>query len=66
MRDPALHAGKLRKKERDEEKNKSKHKGKQKNKIEAFHSFLQAIVPFIKEIWKDRYYIDRRNGSCRI
>ena len=62
MRDPALHAGQLRKKEKDEEKN----KGKQKNKIEAFHSLLQAIVPFIKEIWKDRYYIDRRNDRCRI
>ena len=57
MRDPTLHAKKTRKKKRDEEKNKSKckgkYKGKQKNKIEAFHSFYQAILPFIEEIWKD-------------
>jgi hypothetical protein len=37
---------------------KSKYKGKQKNKTDAFHSFYQAVVPFIEEIWKDRC-IDR-------
>jgi hypothetical protein len=58
LRDPALHAQKLRKKKRDEEKHKSKYKGKKKNKTEAFHSFFQSILPFIKEIWKDRC-IDR-------
>jgi hypothetical protein len=58
LRDPLLHARKLRHKKRAEDKNKSKYKGKQKNKTEAFHSFFQAIVPFIKEIWKDRC-IDR-------
>jgi hypothetical protein len=58
LRDPLLYARKLRKKRRDEEKNRSKYKGKQTNKTEAFHSFFQAIVPFIKELWKDRC-IDR-------
>jgi hypothetical protein len=58
LRDPPLHARKLRKKKRDEEKNTSKYKRKQKNKTEAFHSFFQSIVPFIKEIWRDRC-IDR-------
>jgi hypothetical protein len=54
LRDPPLHTRKLRKKKRDEEKNTSKYKRKQKNKTEAFHLFFQSIVPFIKEIWKDR------------
>jgi hypothetical protein len=58
LRDPRLFARKLRKKKRDEEQHKRKHEGKSKNKTEAFHSFFQAIVPFIKEIWKDRC-IDR-------
>jgi hypothetical protein len=48
----------LRKKKRKEEENKDKNKGKKKNKTEAFHSFYQSIVPFIKEIWTDRC-IDR-------
>jgi hypothetical protein len=49
---------KLRRKKREEAKDKSKYKGKKKNKTEAFHSFFQAIVPLIKEIWTDRC-IDR-------
>jgi alpha-galactosidase/6-phospho-beta-glucosidase family protein len=58
LRDPALHARNLRNRKRDEEKNNNKYKGKKKSKTEAFHSFFQAIVPFIKEIWTDRC-IDR-------
>jgi hypothetical protein len=53
-----LYARKLRKKKRKEEENKDKNKRKKKNKTEAFHSFFQLIVPFIKEIWTDRC-IDR-------
>jgi hypothetical protein len=46
LKNPILHAEKMRKKKKDKEKNKSK----QKNKTEAFHTFFQAIVPFIKEM----------------
>jgi hypothetical protein len=60
LRDPALHARKLRMKKRNEAKYKANNngKGKRKNKTEVFHSFFQAIVPFIKEIWTDKC-IDR-------
>jgi ribonuclease HI len=62
LKNPALHARKLRKKKREQEKSKSKEnnngKMKKKNKTEAFHSFYQSIVPFIMEIWTDRC-IDR-------
>jgi hypothetical protein len=62
LSNPALYARKQRKKKRQEEKNKNKdtNKGKTKktNKTEAFHSFFQSIIPFIKEIWKERC-IDR-------
>ena len=50
MKHPRLHAEKMRNRKRDKETN----KGKRKNKTEAFHSFFQAIVPFIKEMWKDK------------
>ena len=46
LKNPILHAEKMRKKKKDKEKNKSK----QKNKTEAFHTFFQAIVPSIKEM----------------
>jgi hypothetical protein len=59
LRNPALHARKLRRKKREEDKNKSKGENRKKNnKTEAFHLFFQAIVPFIKEIWTERC-IDR-------
>jgi hypothetical protein len=62
LKNPALHARKMRKKKRKQEKRKSneQHKGKmkKKNKMEAFHSFYQAIVPIIMEMWTDRC-IDR-------
>ena len=50
LKDPRRHARKQRKKKRDEDKNKNK----QKNKTVAFHLFFQAIVPFVKEVWKGR------------
>ena len=53
LKNPALHARKLKQKNLDEEKNKNK-KEKKKNKTDAFHSFFQSIVPIIHEIWKDR------------
>ena len=53
LRDPRLHAQKLRRNKRDEEKHKGKNNGKQKNKTEAFHSFFQSIVPHIEEIWTE-------------
>ena len=55
LRDPALYARKLRAKKRKEDKGKYKPK---KKKTESFHSFFQAIVPIIKEIWTARC-IDR-------
>jgi hypothetical protein len=59
LKNPALHARKIRKKQREQEKSKDKNKSKKKkNKTEAFHSFFQAIVPIIMEIWTDRC-IDR-------
>jgi hypothetical protein len=61
LKNPVLHARKLRKKKREQEKRNDKNKSnnkKKKNKTEAFHSFFQAIVPFIMEIWTDRC-IDR-------
>jgi len=58
LRNPAQHARDIRNKKREEEKNNDKKTGKKKNKTEAFHMFFQSIVPFIKEIWKDRC-IDR-------
>jgi hypothetical protein len=62
LRNPALYAKKQRQKKREEEKRQrnEKHKGKKKKiaQTEAFHSFFQSIVPFIKEIWTDRC-IDR-------
>jgi hypothetical protein len=58
LRDPALHARKLRKKKREDEKHTNRTKGRKKNSTEVFHSFFQAIVSFLKEIWKDRC-IDR-------
>ena len=57
LRDPVLYARKLRIKKREEDKNNRKY-AKRKNKTEAFHSFFQAIVPIIKEIWTARC-IDR-------
>ena len=54
LKHPRVHAEKRRNRKRDNEKD----KGKRKSKTEAFHSFFQAIVPSIKEIWKDRC-IDR-------
>jgi len=56
LRHPRAHARKQRKKKQEEEKNNNKRKNT--NKTEAFHSFFQAIIPFIKEIWTDRC-IDR-------
>ena len=47
---PRAHAARILNRKKDKDKD----KGKAKNKTEAFHSFFQAIVPFIKEIWKDR------------
>jgi len=58
LKNPALHAKKLRKKKIEQEKNKDKNKRKRKNKTEAFHSFFQATVPIIMEMWTDRC-IDR-------
>jgi hypothetical protein len=62
LRNPLLYARKLRKKKRKEEENENKDKNKRKknknNNTEAFHSFYQSIVPFIKEMWTDRC-IDR-------
>ena len=46
LKNPILHAEKMRKKKKDKEKNKSK----QKNRTEAFHTFFLAIVPSIKEM----------------
>ena len=60
LKHPRLHAEKMRNRKRDKETN----KGKRKNKTEAFHSFFQAIVPFIKEMWKDRY-IDQNTPVVR-
>jgi hypothetical protein len=55
-----MYEKKRRKKKMEEEKNKNKSKQKKnkKNKTEAFHSFFQAIVPAIIEMWTDRC-IDR-------
>ena len=50
----------MRNRKRDKEKN----KGKRKDKTEAFHSFFQAIVPFIEEMRKDRC-IDRNTPVVR-
>jgi hypothetical protein len=63
LKNPALYARKQRKKKREEEKreksnDKNKSKKKKKNKTEEFHSFFQAIVPIIMEMWTDRC-IDR-------
>ena len=54
LKHPRAHAARVlnRKKEKDNDK------GKSKNKTEPFHAFFQAIVPYVKEIWKDRC-IDR-------
>jgi hypothetical protein len=54
LRDPALHARKIRNMEREEENNKDKNKGRKKNKTESFHLLFQSMVPLIKEIWTDR------------
>ena len=58
LSNPALYARKQRRKKQEEEKHKDKDKNKRKekkrNKMEAFHSFFQSIVPFIKEIWMYR------------
>ena len=68
MKHPRAHAAKILNRKRDKDKD----KGKPKNKTEAFHSFFQAIVPSIKEIWKDRCIdrntpvIGRRKNSGRI
>ena len=47
---------KKRKQEQQNEANRNKNtaKNKSKNKTEAFHAFFQAIVPILKEIWKER------------
>jgi hypothetical protein len=45
-------------KKEETRRRKNNNKRKKTNKTEAFHSFFQAIIPFIKEIWTDRY-IDR-------
>jgi hypothetical protein len=58
LKNPVLHARKLRKKKREQENSTNKGKMKKKNQTEAFHSFYQAIVPFIMEMWTDRC-IDR-------
>ena len=54
LKHPRAHAAKILNRKKD----KDKAKGKTKNKTEPFHAFFQAIVPLIKEIWKDRC-IDR-------
>jgi hypothetical protein len=62
LKNPGLHAKKMRKKKREQEQSKGKERNKgntkKKNQTEAFHSFYQAIVPFIMEMWTDRC-IDR-------
>lgn len=60
LSDPRSYARNKRRKQREEAKYKAqnKGKGKSKSKTEDFHSFFQSIVPYIKEIWKDRC-IDR-------
>ena len=47
----------------EEEKGQGKEQSKQKHKTEAFHTFFLAIVPSIKEMWKDN---SRRKNSGRI
>ena len=54
LKHPRVHAAKTLNRKRDNDKD----KGKRKNKTEPFHSFFQAIIPSIQEIWKDRC-IDR-------
>jgi hypothetical protein len=58
LNNPALHARKQRKKKREAAKYNDNGKRKMKNKMEAFQSFFQAILPHIKEAWTDRC-IDR-------
>jgi hypothetical protein len=58
LSDPRKYARIQRKKKRDEENNNDKNKTKKKNKTEAFQSFFQSIIPFLKEMWTDRC-IDR-------
>ena len=49
--------------QKEEEKGQGKEQSKQKHKTEAFHTFFLAIVPSIKEMWKDN---SRRKNSGRI
>ena len=54
LKHPRAHAARRLNRKKDNNKD----KGTTKNKTEPFHAFFQAIIPFVKEIWKDRC-IDR-------
>jgi hypothetical protein len=56
LRNPLLYKKTQRRKARELAKNKNKNtkNKKKKNKIEDFHTFFQAIIPIIQEIWTDR------------